>query len=393
MLIEAGFEFEVTKERKHATKLKKSWDEIYAELVQSKNRGGKKNKQLKTWCEEQRIQYSRLKWGDTATITPEQIEKLNKIDFTWESADSPSKGWDDYFGDLLMHRVTTGDFALGDDKKDLKRWVKEQQLEYCKFSQGIPSLLTMGRIRKLESVAFPLVAKDEDAKDFAPAAAVKPTCRSWEEMFVELLQFKIENAHMQVPHTCVELYQWMAEQRQSKDLFNVGKVRSAVAQERINKLNAVGFPWTGPRAGRKRREQLCSGPSRIHGAPVPLPMMQRPPAVSPVQPAAYPMAPPMVAAWPNYGIVQVPVVAPLPPSVAPQQPPVPTRRPPGHDMLDNPSGVDLSREAAAIVADVNEKTKNMLVPKPPETLVAAASAKTPAVIEPAVGAHTTEQKG
>ena len=252
MLTDAGFEFEVSKERKsEAMKcMDKSWDEFYAELEQYKAKYGqlnnikqRKKKALREWCDEQRVQHTRMKWGKACSISEEQVSKLSELGFVWTAADTPSKGWDDYYGDLLTFYIEKSSFNIPDEDENLKQWVETQKIEYKKFISGVPSLLTKSRVKKLSDVSFPL---DGDA--CTTETKLTATC-SWEEMFGQLLVFKIHHKHFHVPTAMKELHAWTCQQRQQEKLMQTnrksGSKRSAIWEERVRRLSEVGFDWDG----------------------------------------------------------------------------------------------------------------------------------------------------
>ena len=252
MLKDAGFEFEVTKARKTEAmkQMDKSWDEFFAELQQYKAKYGqltyikqRKKKALRDWCDEQRVQHTRAKWGKGSTITVAQIRALTDLGFVWSAAATPSKGWDDYYGDLLTFYIENSSFEIPDEEDDLKHWVKTQKLEYKKFMSGVPSLLTKSRIKKLGDVSFPF-GEDEERLE----CNVPPKC-SWEEMFGLLLVFKIHNKTFSVPREMNELHEWTCLQREQERLIQSnrksGVNRSAIWEERVRRLSEVGFDWDG----------------------------------------------------------------------------------------------------------------------------------------------------
>lgn len=230
--------------------MEKSWDEYFAELQRYKIKYGqvnvikqRKKKALRDWCDEQRVQHTRMKWGKTCSITDAQIRDLTSLGFVWSAADIPSKGWDDYYGDLLTFYIENSSFSIPDDEVDLKQWVESQKLEYKKFVSGVPSLLTKSRIKKLDDVSFPF-GVDSAQSD----ATIPPKC-SWEEMFGQLLVFKIHNNTFCVPKEMKELHEWTCQQRQQEKLIQSnrksGSKRSAIWEERVRRLSEVGFDWGG----------------------------------------------------------------------------------------------------------------------------------------------------
>ena len=64
----------------------------------------------------------------------------------------------------------------------------------------------------------------------------------WNDRLFELKDFKEENGHCLVPQRYQQLGKWVHNQRQQYSLFKKGE-DSAMTQERIAKLNEIGFVW------------------------------------------------------------------------------------------------------------------------------------------------------
>jgi len=243
LLKDAGFEFEVSKERKSeiTKQMNKSWNEFFAELEQYKERYGqisaikqRKKKSLREWCDEQRVQQAKKKWGKESGLTDERILKLTKLGFDWQETDVPSKGWDDYFCDWLSCFIKHSSY---DNNHDLKQWVDTQQNEFNKFTKGIPSLLNSSQIRKLKDGNFPLRISQ----------GIEETKESWEEMFAQLLLFKIRYKSFDVPDSSPfkQLHLWISKQRLKKLDIQRRKIqtRSVICEDRVRRLTDVGFDW------------------------------------------------------------------------------------------------------------------------------------------------------
>ncbi|CAJ1929463.1 unnamed protein product [Cylindrotheca closterium] len=70
--------------------------------------------------------------------------------------------------------------------------------------------------------------------------------QQWEEQFEELLKFKEEQGHCLVPHTYPKnqaLARWVKRQRYQYKLKAAGKAPSTMTDDRIKKLEDVGFVW------------------------------------------------------------------------------------------------------------------------------------------------------
>ena len=77
-----------------------------------------------------------------------------------------------------------------------------------------------------------------------PFQSVDSSTKSWEEMFAELLAFRIRFQSFNVsPSQNVELHGWMTEQRQMFQSYLQAVDESKLTEKRIRKLQEIGFPW------------------------------------------------------------------------------------------------------------------------------------------------------
>lgn len=103
------------------------------------------------------------------------------------------------------------------------------------------------------SAAFQIAGR-ENGK--ASNGAPRPTVRNrneerWENRFAELVEFRRQRGHCNVPKTLGELGSWVNYQR---ELYR-GKRKSTLKQEYISRLDAVGFDW---KAGKMKCHSLAS---------------------------------------------------------------------------------------------------------------------------------------
>jgi hypothetical protein len=239
----------------------RSWEEFFAELEQYKAKYGqvnvikqRKKRALREWCDEQRVQYMRMKWGKPCSISEDQVTKLSELGFVWATTEIPSKGWDEYFADVLIFYIENDSFQIPDEEADLQQWCETQRAEYQKFMRGVPSLLTKYKISKLLDVSFPLGDNVETERVEAK--------NSWEEMFSQLLMFKIHNKHLNVPKSMKGLHTWSCQQRQQEKFMqsnrSAGSKRSAIWEERVRRLTEVGFDWEGELPEKTNIHTNCS---------------------------------------------------------------------------------------------------------------------------------------
>jgi hypothetical protein len=272
MLDDAGFEWQVSSSRRDETSraLVKSWNEHYAELLYRRNHVGTldagKHDDLRVWTTTQREQYQRAKEGKPTLLSQDQVSKLREVGFDdvayMPSGRSLGKSWEDMYAELLKHRLMHSSFNVSSQQTALLHWVREQRMEYEKYVDGKPSALCIDRISKLNTVSFPWKADGRafNAKDDLP--------KSWEEMYGELLAFRIQFQSFDVPKK-MQLFSWIAAQRLMRTR-HLGKAtnKSALAAERIRKLDEIGFPWEANESN-VAKESSAAPPAGLKAPPPP----------------------------------------------------------------------------------------------------------------------------
>lgn len=266
-LTKAGFEWTVSAARREEIRrtFVKTWDELFAEIQEMRNETGMldvdKSHDLREWFITQRKQYQLWKEGRPTQLSAAQLDKLQAlgIDVVSNSMVGNSKGgndeceppptsevttnppqsqanrWENFYTDLLTHRLRHNSFQVPTAHK-LHNWTQEQRLEYDKYINGRPSVLTRERIRKLNFVGFQW---DENGR-----SSSEDPIKSWEEMFAELLAFRIRFQSFRVsPEDNPDLHGWMASQRSMLVNHLQGNEQSSLVVERIRKLQEIGFPW------------------------------------------------------------------------------------------------------------------------------------------------------
>jgi hypothetical protein len=247
ILDNAGFEWQVSSSRRDETSraLVKTWDEYYAELLDRRNHvdtlDAGKHDDLKGWMTTQRKQYQRAKEGKPTLLSQDQVSKLGEVGFEdvpyMPSGGSRGKSWEDMYAEMLKHRLMHSSFHVSSQQTALYHWVREQRMEYEKYVDGKPSALCINRIRKFNKVNFPWKA---DGRAFNSENDLP---NSWEEMYGELLAFRIQFQSFDVPESN-QLFSWIATQRSMRTRhLSKATDKSVLVEERIEKLHEIGFPW------------------------------------------------------------------------------------------------------------------------------------------------------
>jgi Helicase associated domain len=258
-----GFKWIVSTKERTEAKLTDVWDERYAECLQHYTQYGSvdsivKDSPLHRWWNEQQLQYRNFKSGMSSLLLPVQIEQLERLGLSRdnvnrkdEATGMTSPNWDELYADLLCYRLNHGSFSVPDTDcyKYLHEFVNQQRGEYIKFQLGLPCLLNRFRVQALERVRFPWRSPGRKM-----AANIEAT---WEEMFGELLVFRLTYSSFEVPlGRNAGLHNWIQEQRQMYRCFanqaadgspasdgDQDQTKIDLLRKRFEKLEDIAFPW------------------------------------------------------------------------------------------------------------------------------------------------------
>ena len=190
------------------------WDSMFEALRQFKQQEGHcnvspnspENRKLAIWSEQQR-QHRRL-------LAVNQVQRLEAIGFQWEPHDAE---WERMFEALRQFRQQQGHCIVPlkwPDNPQLATWSECQRRSHRR------GRLSMYSMKRLEELGF--------------------EWDSWEAMFATLLQFIQQHGHCNVSlnnwkHPILGV--WVNKQRQDRR-------RGCLNDERIRRLDEVGFTWT-----------------------------------------------------------------------------------------------------------------------------------------------------
>jgi transposase-like protein len=148
------------------------------------------------------------------------------------------------------HCRVPGVFSESSDTYPLACWVGRQRQQYKLLREGKKGCIniTEERIQKLQDIGFEWFL---------------PQCTPWDERFEELKAFQKEHGHCRVINNrqdkdssdTHQLYHWVRNQRVQFKLLQQGK-KSLSREERIQKLNDIGFVWTFTHDWDERFEEL-----------------------------------------------------------------------------------------------------------------------------------------
>ncbi|EJK61851.1 hypothetical protein THAOC_17581, partial [Thalassiosira oceanica] len=207
------------------------WEARFDELVQYKAKHGDCNVprdqgQLGTWVNNQRSAYN------ANSLAQDRIVRLNNIGFKWATkVEAPTVPWETRFDELVRYKAKHGDCNVPRRQGQLGTWVSHQRTAYMAGSLG------QDRIVRLNNIGFKWAPKVE-----APTVP-------WETRFDELVQYKAKHDNCKVPQRQGPLGCWVNHQRRN---YKKGKL----AQDRVNRLNGIGFDWTLLKGAPRKRKDL-----------------------------------------------------------------------------------------------------------------------------------------
>ena len=195
------------------------WDRLYNVLVAYKAEHGdcrvpaiyKNLKELGIWVSNQRSAYS------TGTLNAERISKLQALGFEWDPFNSD---WERLFMELEDYKNNHGDCLVPQrfkENKTLGAWVNIQRLKRSKGS------LSIDRIARLDALSFEW----------------DPLSSDWERSFSALTNHYSKYGNCRVSshsENYRELGYWVSRQRKFYS-------NRTLSQERISRLEALGFEW------------------------------------------------------------------------------------------------------------------------------------------------------
>jgi hypothetical protein len=243
-----------------------TWEERLSELANYRKIHGHCNvpmayrysqkSELATWVGTQRNNYKLHLKGNLSCMTPFRIQKLESLDFVW---DSHSAARQERLSELADYRKIHGNCNVPrnySENTKLATWVGTQRNNYKLHLKGEKSHLTLLHIQELKSLGF------EWDTDVA----------TWEGRLRELADYRKIHGHCNVPAKYGEnakLANWVTNQRSHYRLHVKGKT-SQMTRPRIQALESLSFEWKPSISGRKRiskKSNLDGDARRAHKEP------------------------------------------------------------------------------------------------------------------------------
>ena len=207
-----------------------TWEQMYRRLCSYKKKYGDCNVPCTRSNDEMAVLGNwvqllrQKKKGVGGSLSQEQIDRLEKLGFVWNPFDTK---WDQQYEELCEFQKKHGHCNVPKDgEHQLGYWVSKQRV------QRNSGNMRQDRIDRLEMIGF--------VWDFK--------ANNWEHMFGQLCEFKKKYGHCLVPASKVKgkdddefrsLGLWVQTQRQQKK----GTRKSRIPQDRIDRLDEIGFVW------------------------------------------------------------------------------------------------------------------------------------------------------
>ncbi|KAL7563089.1 hypothetical protein ACA910_022582 [Epithemia clementina (nom. ined.)] len=201
---------------------------------------------LGRWVASLRSQYSSLQKGyPTADLTEERLMILRNIDFIWDlqQFDSDAR-WKRQFEELLAYKRENG-HCNAPQSTPLGKWVKMQRENYRETQLRAQGALPQNRTKPRPTLSEDRIAQ---LNSIGFQWKVAPPAAGWEHRFDELVDYKRLHGDCNVPQAWPEnrqLGRWVMKQRCQYTLRQKGD-RCQITDERIQRLNDLGFSWTAP---------------------------------------------------------------------------------------------------------------------------------------------------
>ena len=169
-----------------------------------------------------------------------EIPDLQKFD---DATKYNAQQWNRRYEELKSYKEDNGHCNVSTksaDKRKLGRWVSTQREMYQLKEKGKKSPMTQERIDKLNQIDFVW-----DASQLSGFKGKGVNEGTWDLWLADLVAYKEEHGNCLVPADYKPnkpLGTWVSGQRQQYRRCQEGK-KSKITQERIDKLNEIGFVW------------------------------------------------------------------------------------------------------------------------------------------------------
>ena len=196
---------------------------------------------------------------ETNELSEQRIKILDSLGFTWKdktrkelATDKRCDVFQSKFEELVLYKRRHGNTNVPYENGELGKWVErirvhKRETDHVKNGVTFPNrkhprpTLTDDQILQLTSIGFQW--------NLAPKV-------SWDVRYDNLVDFIKEHGHSIVPQHYSKdksLGKWVMKQRVQYNRYNKG-LSSFMNEERIDKLNAVGFTWDATKKGKQEQQ-------------------------------------------------------------------------------------------------------------------------------------------
>lgn len=184
-------------------------------------------------------------------LTPERKLVLESIGFIWTITQPDLEDrWEKRFQELVVYKAQHG-HANVPQNCPLGKWVKAQR------EQRNESERAKAGIRPPRVKPKPCIPPHREAKLTALGLSwyMGHKVLGWDQRYELLREFHAQHGHTNVPQSNPELGRWACKQRSQYSLRRRGK-KNQLTDDRVEKLEALGFAWVAPHMQRQRVQQL-----------------------------------------------------------------------------------------------------------------------------------------
>ena len=186
---------------------KAEWDRMYGEFLSFQEQHGHANvntsdkSELAKWVSKQRYEYKLLKEGRHSHLTTTQLMKLQDAGFVFAPRGSSYQSWTDRLEQLRAFKAEKGHLKIPVNHPELGSFVKAQRESHRRRVAGEETNMTDERYSDLLELGFVFEA---GKRHIVPRGPTK----TWEERFEDLLTYREEFGHCNVPQHYPGLGKW-----------------------------------------------------------------------------------------------------------------------------------------------------------------------------------------
>ena len=214
---------------------------------------------LRDWVDRVLLAYRDLHGGVVATITNDQIQRLQQLGMDWR--DKRHLTFEESVERCRVY-VSENDGKYPSSHSRLGNWVSRTRRKYAAFMAGekLSANITQTQINLLNAWGFEWESTSKHANKSHSTREIKP--KTFEERLEELKAYKEEYGDCLVPQIYPGLGSWAHGQKRDYKTWKEPKVlgrKSPMTEERYQKLLEIGFVFDKQPGGPRFNKQKFSG--------------------------------------------------------------------------------------------------------------------------------------